>query len=139
RGHEQLAHRAAATLLLNSPERLWRRCGCIAFEDIGVADLEAVSLVTAALTGKRYRSQLGGEWAVASFIMSRMAHASKCRAADDLLLVAENHPACERARLDLTFKTTGDLIRMATGPGHLPVRALALWYAIGTDCIDAVE
>lgn len=38
RGHEQLALRAAATLLRDAPERLWRRCGCIAFEDIGVAD-----------------------------------------------------------------------------------------------------
>ena len=35
RGEERLALRAAATLLL-SPDRLWRRCGCIAFEDVGV-------------------------------------------------------------------------------------------------------
>jgi hypothetical protein len=33
RGHDGLAQRAAATLLSASPERLWRRCGCIAFED----------------------------------------------------------------------------------------------------------
>jgi hypothetical protein len=33
RGHEQLALRAAATLLRTSPERLWRRLGCISFED----------------------------------------------------------------------------------------------------------
>src|SRR6266516_3737456 len=40
RGQEHLALRAAATLLHVSPERLWRRCGCIAFEDVGVADLD---------------------------------------------------------------------------------------------------
>jgi replication-associated recombination protein RarA len=45
RGHVALARRAAATLLRDSPERLWRRCGGIAFEDIGVADLNVVSLV----------------------------------------------------------------------------------------------
>jgi replication-associated recombination protein RarA len=52
RGHEHLALRAAATLLHVSPERLWRRCGCIAFEDIGVANLDTVAIVTAALAGK---------------------------------------------------------------------------------------
>jgi replication-associated recombination protein RarA len=49
RGQEHLALRAAATLLHVSPERLWRRCGCIAFEDVGLGDLETVSVVTAAL------------------------------------------------------------------------------------------
>jgi replication-associated recombination protein RarA len=73
RGHEDLAQRAAGTLLLTSPERLWRRLGCIAFEDIGVADFETVSLVTAALAGKRFRATCGGEWPVASFIMCKTA------------------------------------------------------------------
>lgn len=133
RGYEEIAQRAAATLLKVSPDRLWRRCGAIAFEDIGVADIETVSLVTAALAGKRFRARLGGEWRVASFIVSRMVHAPKCRAADDLLLAAENHPAYERTRLELTFKTTSELMRLATGSGPLVTRALALWYAIGTD------
>ena len=51
RGQQQFALRAVATLLHVSPERLWRRCGCIAFEDIGVADLDTVAIVTAALAG----------------------------------------------------------------------------------------
>jgi replication-associated recombination protein RarA len=42
RGEENLALRAAATLLRDAPDRLWRRLGCIAFEDVGVADLDAV-------------------------------------------------------------------------------------------------
>jgi hypothetical protein len=92
RGHKDLALRAAATLLHGSSERLWRRLACIAFEDVGVGDLGTVTLVTAAMAGKRFRSELGGEWTVASFLVSRMSEATKCRAADDLLLVAENHP-----------------------------------------------
>jgi hypothetical protein len=59
RGQEQLALQAAATLLHVSPERLWRRCGCIAAEDIGVADIDTVAIVTAALAGKRFRASLG--------------------------------------------------------------------------------
>ena len=35
RGREDLALGAAATLLRDAPERLWRRLGCIAYEDVG--------------------------------------------------------------------------------------------------------
>jgi replication-associated recombination protein RarA len=44
RGREDLALSAAATLLRDAPDKLWRRIGCIAYEDIGVASLEAVGL-----------------------------------------------------------------------------------------------
>jgi hypothetical protein len=78
RGRKDLAFQAAATLLIAAPDKLWRRLGCIAFEDIGVGDLDNVALVTAALTGKRFRSELGGEWTVGSFLVSRMSEATKC-------------------------------------------------------------
>lgn len=42
----ECAQRAEATLLLIAPDRLWRRCGSAAFEEIGVADLQTVSLVS---------------------------------------------------------------------------------------------
>src|ERR1700693_6394726 len=57
RGREDLALRAAATLLRDSPERLWRRAGIIAFEDMGVADLATVAQVVAALGGKAFRAK----------------------------------------------------------------------------------
>jgi replication-associated recombination protein RarA len=44
RGEERLALQAAATLLRDAPDRLWRRSGCIAFEDIGVADFNTVAI-----------------------------------------------------------------------------------------------
>jgi hypothetical protein len=133
RGRNQLALQAAATLLHRSPERLWRRLGCTAFEDVGVADLDMVGIVTAALAGKRFRASLGGEWRVTACIVSRMVHAQKCRAADDVLLAAENHPLFERARTELASRTTDDLMHIATGVDPLPIRALAAWFAIGTD------
>jgi hypothetical protein len=133
RGHEDLALQVAATLLENSPERLWRRCGSIAFEEIGLADVETLSLVTAALAGKRFRATIGGEWPVASYIVSRMARATKCRAADDLLMSSELHPAYQRMRDGLASARTQDLLDIAIGPGELSDRAIALWYAIGTD------
>ena len=133
RGREELALRAAATLLSGSPNRLWRRIGITAYEDIGVADFEAVALATAALKGKAWRAEIGGEWAVASYVVRRLCSTIKCRAADDLLYVCELHRAFEQARLDLTFKPIPELIDRIAGRGALPERALALWFAVGTD------
>lgn len=133
RGRGDLALRSAATLLRTSPDRLWRRMLVTAFEDIGIADYEVVSLVTAGLTGKRYRAQIGGEWAVASYLVSRMCGTIKCRAADDLLTVCERHPDHERERLGLTFRPVPELLNKITGKGRLPERALALWYGLGSD------
>ena len=133
RGREDLALSAAATLLRDAPDKLWRRIGCIAYEDVGLASLEAVGLATVALAGKRDRAALGGEWAVASCLIAELGRAPKCRAADDLLMACELHPAYTEARAELPHLTTRDLITVATKQGSVPKRALALWYALGTD------
>lgn len=133
RGREDVALSAAATLLRDAPERLWRRLGVIAYEDVGLASLDAVGLATAALGDKRVREDLGGEWPVASCIICALAHAPKCRAADDLLMSCELRPTYAQARADLPLLTTRDLITVATGGGEIHERALALWYALGTD------
>jgi hypothetical protein len=133
RGRTELALRAAATLLQQSPERLWRRLACIAFEDVGLGNPDLVALTTAAMGGKRVRASLGGEWTVASYLTSRMAEATKCRGADDLLLFAENHPGFESHRLRLGFSVTQDLLRIVTSTEPLAVRALAAWFLLGTD------
>ena len=115
-----------------APERLWRRLCVTAFEDVGVADIESVSLVTSALKGKTWRSQIGGEWPVASYLVGRLARAINCRATVDLLTVAAKCPAHEKARLDLAHWPTSKLIAYATSEVDLPTRAMALWYAVGT-------
>lgn len=133
RGRLDLALRAAATLLQVSPDRLWRRLGCIAFEDVGLGDLPTVSIATAALAGKRVRARLGGEWAVASCVVRELAQATKCRAADDLLMCAELHPAYKSARHEFATLPTRELFDIVASERPLPERAIALWYAIGTD------
>jgi hypothetical protein len=133
RGREDLALGAAATLLRDAPDKLWRRIGCIAYEDVGLAALDAVGIATVSLGGKQARASLGGEWAVASCVVSELCRAPKCRAADDLLMACELHPAYTEARTALSYLTTRDLITVATGQGAVHERALALWYALGTD------
>lgn len=133
RGRSDFALRAAATLLVNAPDRFWKRCGGIAFEDIGVADPEAVGLVAAALGGKRARASLGGEWSVASFIVEMMSAARKCRAADDLLMSIELHPALAEARRAHVELSIHHLRRIVLSTAPLNERALALCYMLGTD------
>jgi replication-associated recombination protein RarA len=133
RGREDLAHSAAATLLRDAPDKLWRRIGCIAYEDVGLASLEVVGLATVSLRGKQARAALGGEWAVASCVVAELSRAPKCRAADDLLMACELHPAYAEARAELPYLTTRDLMTVATRQGSVHERALALWYALGTD------
>ena len=52
---------------------------------------------------------------------------------DDLVEVCELHPAHAEARVELPLLTTSELITIATGQGDVGERALALWYALGTD------
>jgi hypothetical protein len=132
RGEENFALHAAATLLQIAPDRLWRRCGGIAAEDVGLGNIDVVAIVTAALSGKRFRAGFDGEWRVASFIVNQMANATKCRASDDLLMCAERHPSLAHARREFSMLSTRELLSIATGSASLPERALATWYGLGT-------
>jgi hypothetical protein len=132
RGREDLALRAAATLLVDAPDRLWRRLAIIGMEDIGLGDIDVVGLVIASLGGKRMRAALGGEWSVASFVVSLMARSPKCRAADDLLANVDSHPALASMRREFARMTTRDLLERATGSEPLVERALALSLVVGS-------
>lgn len=86
------ALRAAATLLRDAPDRLWKRLAVAVFEDIGLGSLDVIAPVMIATSSKSIRQKFGGDWIVASALIERMAAARKCRAADDLLMTAISHP-----------------------------------------------
>jgi hypothetical protein len=133
RGEAGHALRAAATLLRDDPDKLWRRLAVAVFEDIGLGSLDLTAPVMTATSGKGVRKVLGGEWQVASAIVERMAVARKCRAADDLLMSVISHPRYEADRLSLTYRTQHELMEIVTGSGDIISRAVALFYATGTD------
>lgn len=133
RGETGHAMRAAATLLRDAPDKLWRRLTVAAFEDIGLGSLDLIAPVLIATSGKGIRQKFGGEWPVASAIVERMSEARKCRAADDLLMTAIAHPRYEADRLGLTYRTLSELLEVITGDGDIITRAVALFYATGTD------
>jgi hypothetical protein len=133
RGNVDLALRAAATLMQASPERVWRRLGCTAPEDIGAGSLNAVSIATAALGGKKLRATMGGDWAVAHAVICELARSPKCRAADDLLAVTTASPAYARDRDELRDLPIPDLVEIAVGSESIYRRALAVRFALGED------
>jgi len=133
RGETGHALRAAATLLRDAPDRLWRRLTVAVFEDVGLGSLDLICPVLIATSAKGIRKQFGGDWVVASALVERMAQARKCRAADDAFMIAINHPRYEGDRLSLTYRTMPDLMNIVTGSGDIITRSIALIYAIGTD------
>lgn len=133
RGRTDLGLAAAATLLRDAPDKLWRRLGGAAFEDVGLGNLAVLPLVTASLAGKRVRHTLGGDWAVASYLVEQLCRSTKCRAADDLLMAAETHPKFDDTRSELAELSIPQLLDVVIGNDSVEVRALSMWLALGTD------
>lgn len=127
-----LALGATATLLQLDPHKFWRRALCIAYEDIGVADLDVVTAALDAVQGKRFRAEHGGEWQVAAKLALLLCQAPKCRSADDLLIATAFHPALNDVRRDMAGETLPDHLRRIEQPGALLSRAMAVSYATGS-------
>ncbi len=115
RGHENLALRAAASLMIGGPHAIWRRLGIIAFEDVGVANIDAVGWVTVVIGKPEVRKRLGGEWRVAEILIRALCRSAKCRAADDLVHLIERDSALADLRDELPGLSLRDRIgSMAT-------------------------
>ena len=99
RGDADLAERAAITLHRLRGNRIWRRFLVIAFEDVGIASVEALIKTTAACTAPSWRANVaGGDERVLCLIARLLAEAPKDRSPDHLISVAQSHPALEDAR-----------------------------------------
>ena len=133
RGSSNLAMRSAATLMRDAPDRLWRRLGGIAYEDVGLGCLQTVGMTAAALTGKRFRRSAGGDWAVASVVIDALVKARKSRATDDLYMTLEVLPSLVQKRKKLAAESNPRLRLIALTTPCLYVRALALLFLLGTD------
>jgi hypothetical protein len=130
RGRVNLALSAAATLLRDSPDRLWRRLGGIAPEDVGVGSLEGMNVATAAMAGKRKRAEAGGDWAVAHAVIHTLSAAAKCRAGDDLLMLGQWLRDLRYRPGDLATPEVADLISVVVGTGTIEDRAVAMLSAL---------
>ena len=127
RNEPEIALRAAATLFQLAPHRVWRRIGIAGFEDVGIAHFETASLAIAGLAGKRWREQIWSEWAFASHLIRRLCAAAKCRAIDDLLMIADTHPKLAKLRIDMAAGNVSDSLNLLRSAEAIEQRAVALW------------
>ena len=92
RGETEIAQRAALTLLKLRGSAIWQRFMVIAFEDVGIGGVDAVTLIVAAGSDAAWRKACGGDLRVAVHLAGVLAQAPKDRSADHLA-GAKDHPA----------------------------------------------
>ena len=135
RGDADLAERAAIALHRLRGNGIWRRFLVIAFEDVGVASVEALIKTTAACTAPSWRAGVdGGDQRVLRLLARLLAKAPKDRSPDHLISVAQSHPALEEARLRIGAMTIGQRVDLAASDSRpLAERAVAAWFASGIE------
>jgi hypothetical protein len=102
-------------------------------EDIGIADFNLVKIVLWVSGRKAWRRDNGGEDKVASYIVTQLCKAIKCRDACDVLVIADLHPDLREQRSECAAMASNELAaRVADEEGWLPERVLAAWYLAGT-------
>jgi hypothetical protein len=106
RGDLGTALQASSFLAEVQPDRLWRRLVVIALEDIGIADLNLVTMVLWASGKRAWRRDHGGEEKVASYVVSQLCAASKCRDGSDVLVIADHHPSLREVRAQFAGLTS---------------------------------
>ena len=90
RGATDHALRAAHEFHRHRGSGIWRRLELIAFEDIGIGDLELVQRITMLAADHAYRESFGHERELIEAVVTRMAATPKDRSADYLICTAHD-------------------------------------------------
>ena len=126
------AERAAFTFFAQKGFAIWRRFMVIAFEDIGAASPDAVSMTVAASTDPGWRKKNGGDLLIAVQLARVLAEAPKSRSAEHLITGAQHHPSLAKARM---LRGAGSLAdhfdAIMDEKILLTERAIAVWCASG--------
>jgi hypothetical protein len=137
RGDAVLAERAAATLRRFRGKGIWRRFMVIAFEDVGVASVNALIETATVCSDPVWREGVGGDEGALRQIVRLLANVPKDRSPDHLIGIALCHPAFEDARGQVGAMSLARRIdHVADTSKPLPERAIAAWYASGIECGD---
>ena len=92
RGETEIAGRAALTFVKLKGSAIWRRLTVIAFEDIGIGSVDALTMIVAAADNSAWRKNHGGDLKLAVHLAGVLSEAPKDRSAD-YLCGARDHPA----------------------------------------------
>ena len=111
---------------------IWRRFMVIAFEDIGPASPDAVTMTVAASTDSSWRKKNGGDLHIAVQLARVLAEAPKSRSAEHLITSAQHHPSLAKVRmLRGATSLTDQLAAVMNQNASLTERAIAVWCASG--------
>jgi hypothetical protein len=91
-GETEIAQRAALTFFKLKGPAIWRRLMVIAFEDVGIGSLDALTMTVAVASDGTWRKSNGGDLRLAVQLAGKLAGAPKDRSAD-YLCEANDHPA----------------------------------------------
>jgi hypothetical protein len=131
RGEIEIAQRAALTLFKMRGAGIWRRFMVIAFEDVGIGSVDAVTMTVAAGSDAAARKACGGDLRVAVHLALILAEAPKDRSADHLT-GAKDHPAlADFARATASAPVVATLSSVCDTTLDLPHRAVAARFASG--------
>jgi hypothetical protein len=131
RGESVIAQRAALTLFKLRGSGIWRRFMVIAFEDVGIGSVDAVTMTVAAGSDAAWRKVCGSDLRVAVHLAGVLADAPKDRSAD-YLCGAKDHPALANlAKMMVCAPIEARLSAVRDKTLALPERAIAVWFASG--------
>jgi hypothetical protein len=133
RSETRIAQRAALTLFNLRGSAIWRRFMVIAFEDVGIGSVDAVTMIVAASSDSALRKACGGDPRVAAHLAGVLADAAKDRSAD-YLVGAKDHPALASfAQVMAHAPSQVKLSSMRDNALALPQRAVACLEAGNSD------
>jgi hypothetical protein len=131
RSETDIAQRTALSFYKLKGAAIWRRLMVIAFEDVGIGSIDALTLTVAVAGDSTWRKDHGGDLRLAVQLASVLAEAPKDRSAD-YLCDASDHPmladfwrAMEKASLESRLSHVRDHVL------GLPQRAVATLSALG--------
>ena len=131
RSETEIAQRAALTFFKLRGTAIWRRLMVIAFEDVGIGNLDAVTTTVAVASDSAWRKSHAGDLRLAIHLAGLLAAVPKDRSAD-YLCDARDHPMLAdfwRAMETASLKSRLSYVRgQALG---LPQRAVAALSALG--------
>jgi hypothetical protein len=141
RGDADLAENAVSALWRLRGKSVWRRLVIIAFEDIGVASVDAMIATCAdrltAFTVAPGRTRGVDDEALLRGAARRLALVAKDRSADFLVSIAQTHPAFEAARGRIAGLSVARQLALVADPAAPIVeRAIAAWFASGMNFGD---
>jgi hypothetical protein len=129
RGEAQIAQDAAFTLMKLNGAAIWRRLMVVAFEDVGVANIDAVTAVVAASSDAALRKSCGGNNHIAIHLARLLAASPKDRSAD-YLVGAKDHPALANFARTIRDASVEDiLLGLGDNTLSLPSKAISAFFA----------